>query len=190
MIAMFDTLNQYLQIKPGSTFAEVGASIGYDNGAMAVFLDSVTFYLQDIDESCLNEKNLQKVLKHYSKFKYYPLEHTNQFHITIGTTFKSNLPTNAIDIIYSNATYHALDEPDSIMADLHRSLRINGTISIRDDFNTDEEIKYCADKKCGNPIAHLDDFMSTMDRTGFVLIDSTNQFGSTIYNFRKNHSRP
>ena len=65
-IETFKRLNDYLEISAGDVFAEVGASSGYYNGAMAVFLDSVTFYLQDIDKDCLNEDNLQKVLRQFS----------------------------------------------------------------------------------------------------------------------------
>ncbi len=49
-IDTFERLNYYLDIKPGTVFAEVGASSGYYNGAMAVYLYSVSFYLQDIDK--------------------------------------------------------------------------------------------------------------------------------------------
>ncbi len=184
-IETFKRLNNYLEIAPGDVYAEVGASSGYYNGAMAVFLDSVTFYLQDIDKNCLNQQNLQKVLRHYSKLRQSPVDATNQFHIVIGTATETNLPREAIDIIYSNATYHALTQPQAIIADLHQSLKPRGILAIRDEFVYDGQLKYCADKNCRNPLASYGDFMATLTGNGFQLIDHTDEFGYPVYKFRK-----
>ena len=184
-IETFERLNKYLEIKPGSVFAEVGASSGYYNGAMAVYLDSVTFYLQVVDQECLNEDNLQQVLRYYSKLRKAPVNETNSFHIVIGTETRTNLPKESIDIIYSNATYHALNQPDSIIADLYRSLKHDGVLAIRDEFIDGEEVKYCADKDCRNPLALLRDFQTVMSRNGFDLFDQTDQFGYPVYKYRK-----
>lgn len=188
-IIMFDSLNQFLGIEPGTTFAEVGASSGYYNGAMAVHLQDVTFYLQDIDEHCLNEKNLEKVLKYYSRYSDTPLSEANEFHIAIGSESKTNLPDNAIDIIYSNATFHVLKDPDSILSDIYNKLKQDGTVSIRDEFVTDGQNTSCKDKKCGVPLAHYEDFMNTMTRNRFVLVDQTSQFGYPVYKFKKRLQR-
>jgi hypothetical protein len=184
-IQTFERLNDYLEISSGDSFAEIGASSGYYNGAMAVFLDSVTFYLQDIDRDCLNENNLQKVLRHYSKFRKSPITATNSFHIVIGSETKTNLPINAIDIIFSNATYHVLDQPDAIISDLYQSLRYDGSLAIRDEFVYDGSIKYCPDKNCKNPLTKFEDFQATMERNGFVMVHQTDQFGYPVYKFRK-----
>lgn len=184
----FDFLNQYLGIHSGDTFAEIGASSGYYDGAMAVYLEDVTFYLQDIDKGCLNEDNLKRVLKYYSKFKGEPIESSNTFHIAIGTETNTNLPENTFDVIYCNATYHALNHPDSILLDLYLSLKSDGTLSIRDEFVMDGKKQFCNDKKCGNELVHFEDFMNTMQQCGFKLIDQSNQFGYPIYKFMKKGS--
>ena len=184
-IQTFKRLNDYLEISSGDIFAEIGASSGYYNGAMAVFLDSVTFYLQDIDRDCLNENNLQKVLRHYSKFRKSPISATNTFYIVIGSETKTNLPKSAIDIIFSNATYHVLDQPDAIIADLYQSLKPDGVLAIRDEFVYDGSVKYCHDKSCKNPLAKIEDFQATMQRNGFVMVDETDEFGYPVYKFKK-----
>ena len=56
-IQVFKRQNEFLGLKPGVVFADIGASSGYYDAAMAVFLDSVTFYLNDIDRHCLNERD-------------------------------------------------------------------------------------------------------------------------------------
>ena len=184
-LATFDTLNQFLDIKPRDTYAEIGASSGYYNGAMAVYLDSVTMYLQDVDESCLNKKNLDRLLKYYSKFRDTPIDQTNEFHIVIGTNTQTNLPENSIDVIYSNATLHVLDHPDSIFSDLYAKLKDDGTISIRDQFADQDGQEYCDDRNCGHPLMETSDFLAIMKRNRFVLIDETDQFGYPIYKFKK-----
>ena len=187
---MFDSLNRYLEIKPGSVFADVGASSGYYTGAMAMYLDQVTFYIQDMDQECLNSRNLKNVLKHYSKLSETPIEDRNSIHIAIGSETKTNLPEDSIDIIYSNATFHALSKPDSIISDLYRSLKKFGTLSIRDEFTNGDEIKVCEEKKCGSTLVSVDFFMEIMNRNGFVLKDKTDDFGYPIYTFVKSSKKP
>ena len=68
-IQVFKRQNEFLGLKPGVVFADIGASSGYYDAAMAVFLDSVTFYLNDIDKNCLNERNLNKVIRYYYKLR-------------------------------------------------------------------------------------------------------------------------
>ena len=122
-IQVFKRQNEFLGLKSGVVFADIGASSGYYDAAMAVFLDSVTFYLNDIDQHCLNEKNLNKVLRYYSKLKGSSIQSTNSFHFVIGTPTRTNLPENTFDVIFSNATMHVIDQPDSILTDLYKNLK-------------------------------------------------------------------
>lgn len=184
-LASFERLNTYLGLKEGTIFAEVGASSGYYNGAMAVYLDGVSFYLQDIDESCLNKDNLDRVLNYYSKFRKTDIRATNDFHIVIGTTTKTNLPVNTFDVIYSNATYHVLEDPDAILTDLRQSLKNDGVLVIRDAFIFDGRDKPCEDKTCLSPRAHYHEFIKAMNRNEFRLIHATDEFGYPAYKFKK-----
>ena len=184
-IQTFDTLNQYLGLGPGMTFAEVGASSGYYNGAMAVYSDSVTYYLQDIDEDCLNEENLQKVLKHYSKFRKGSITNTNDFHIVIGTETKTNLPENTFDVVFTNGTFHVLNYPDSIISDIHKSLKIDGTLAIRDEFIFEDKVVPCKDAACVNPLTKYEDFIVIMERNNFKLEDREDRFGYPVFKFTK-----
>src|SRR5688572_6500147 len=142
-IQVFKRQNEFLGLKSGMVFADIGASSGYYDAAMAVFLDSVTFYLNDVDRHCLNTRNLDKVLRHYSKLKGKPIEATNAFHVVIGTQTSTNLSDNKFDVIFSNATMHVIDFPDSILSDLHRNLKPDGNLYIRDEFVEKGELKKC-----------------------------------------------
>lgn len=184
-IQIFNRQNQYLGLKPGITFADVGASSGYYDGAMAVFLDSVTFYLNDIDIHCLNEKNLNKVLRYYSALKGSRIDDTNPFHYVIGTPTHTKLPENYFDVIFCNATAHVLDYPDSMMTDLHSKLKANGHLFIRDEFVCNGEVKKCASKKCGHYLLQYEPFVQLMRRSGFELEGESKDFGHPIYKFGK-----
>src|SRR5688500_4236228 len=144
---------------------------------MAVFVDSVTFFLNDIDHHCLNERNLKKVLNYYSKLKGLPINRTNPFHIVISTPKNTNLPENKFDVIFSNATMHVIDQPDSVLADLYKNLKQDGHLYIRDEFLYNNETRKCASKKCDHYLLQFDPFISLMKRNGFVLRGENHELG-------------
>jgi SAM-dependent methyltransferase len=184
-IQVFKRQNEFLGLKPGVVFADIGASSGYYDAAMAVFVDSVTFYLNDIDHHCLNERNLNKVLRYYSKLKGRSIEATNPFHYVIGTPTRTNLPEDTFDVIFSNATMHVLNQPDSILLNLYRNLNANGVLYIRDEFVYNGEQKMCGSKKCGHYLLQYEPFLALMSRNGFVLVAESRDFGYPIYKFSK-----
>ena len=166
-------------------FADIGASSGYYDAAMAVFADSVTFYLNDIDDHCLNEKNLDQVVEYYSKVKGQRIDSTNSFHIAIGSPVDTNLPKNIFDVIFSNATMHVIDQPDSILRDLHTSLKDDGHLFIRDEFVYNNKSKKCDSKKCDHYLLQYDFFIALLQRNGFVLRGENHELGYPIYKFSK-----
>jgi len=184
-IQVFKRQNEFLGLKSGVVFADIGASSGYYDAAMAVFLDGVTFYLNDIDQNCLNKRNLNKVLRYYSKLKGSSIQTTNSFHYIIGTPSRTNLPENTFDVIFSNATMHVIDQPDSILTDLYRNLKTDGSFYIRDEFVYNGELKKCGSKKCGHYVLQYEPFVELMNRHGFVLSGETREFGYPIYKFSK-----
>ena len=188
-VQIFQRQSEFLGLKKGTTFADIGASSGYYDAAMAVFVDSVTFYLNDIDYHCLNQKNLGKVLRYYSKIRGQRIESTNNFHFIIGTPTQTRLPHNAFDVIFSNATMHVIEYPDSILSDLNANLKEDGYLFIRDEFLYDSVERKCPSKKCQRQLLQYDPFIALMNRNGFVLAGETLEFGYPIYKFSKS-SRP
>jgi SAM-dependent methyltransferase len=184
-IQIFKKQNEFLGLRPGMVFADIGASSGYYDAAMAVFVDSVTFYLNDIDYHCLNEKNLNKVLRYYSKLKGRPIETTNTFHYVIGTPTQTKLPNDAFDVIFSNATMHVIEYQDSILTNLYKNLKSTGHLYIRDEFVYNGESKKCGSKKCGHDLLQYGPFLKTMSRNGFTLTGESHDFGYPIYRFSK-----
>ncbi|HXR81524.1 MAG TPA: methyltransferase domain-containing protein [Saprospiraceae bacterium] len=184
-IHVFKRQNEFLGLKPGVVFADIGASSGYYDAAMAVFLDSVTFYLNDIDYHCLNERNLNKVLRYYSRLRGSSIQTTNSFRYIIGTPTQTNLPENTFDVIFSNATMHVIGELDSMLTDLHRNLKPDGSLYIRDEFVYNGELKKCGSKTCGHYVLQYEPFLQRMNNNGFVLNGESHEFGYPIYKFSK-----
>ena len=153
---------------------------------MAVFVDSVDFYIQDIDRNCLNDKNVKRVLKYFSRFTEQSLDQTNRFHIVLGSEKQTNLPISAFDKIYSNATYHVLEYPDEMIRNLHDILKPDGHLYIRDEFVYKDELKFCDSKKCKRELPRYESFIELMNHNGFDLAGQSNDFGSyPIYKFSK-----
>jgi SAM-dependent methyltransferase len=184
-VQIFKKQSDFLGLQAGTVFADIGASSGYYDAAMAVFVDSVTFYLNDIDHHCLNQKNLDKVLKHFSKIRGQSLEANNTFHYVIGTPTRTKLPHNTFDVIFSNATMHVIEHPDSILVDLYKNLKADGSLFIRDEFVFDGVPRNCPSRKCGHQLLQYKPFIELMSRHGFFLTGETLEFGYPMYKFSK-----
>ncbi len=182
-IDIFRRQAQYLGLKPGVTFADLGASSGYHDGAMAVYTDGVTYYLNDIDQHCLNTDNMKKMLKYYSSIRGSKIEKSNRFHLAIGSSTRTGLPANTFDVIFMNATLHVLDHPDSILTDVKRKLKSGGYFYVRDEMVYDGTPKVCDPKRCGHPILQYNPFIAMMTRNGFRLEEKNDEFGHPIFKF-------
>lgn len=185
-IQVFRQVNEFIGLQPGDNYADIGASSGYYDGAMAVFADSVNFYIQDIDKECLNRKNLRRVVKYYSRFNERPLKEEHRFYAVIGSETETNLPEALFDKIYSNATYHVLNDPDALLQDIYTKLKPDGLLFIRDEFTYEGETKLCDSKQCRHLIPTFEDFVTTMSKNGFEMAGQSELLGNyPIYRFRK-----
>ncbi|MEQ1584864.1 MAG: methyltransferase domain-containing protein [Cyclobacteriaceae bacterium] len=181
----FGPILEFMQAQPGMQVADVGAGSGALTVIMATQLDSCTVYIQDIDKKILEQENVNKMIAYYSKKLGYDLGKRNTFHITHGSLGHSNLPDAVLDLIYSNATVHVFDQPDSMLSDLRKKLKFSGRIFIRDSFKGDQgEGEFCSDSKCGKRLYTIDEFLAIMDRNGFQLVkQSPNQSGYPVFGF-------
>ncbi|MFY8037629.1 MAG: class I SAM-dependent methyltransferase [Cyclobacteriaceae bacterium] len=181
----FQPIIEFLEVKPGMAVADVGAGSGALTVIMSTQLDSCSVYIQDIDRDLLQQKNVDKMIAYYSKQLGYPLGDRNHFYLVFGSTTQSNLPDASLDLIYSNATMHALTEPDVMLQDLRKKLKPTGKIFIRDSFRDDHnEGPYCSDKKCGRPLYTVNQFLAKMTKNGFQLVkQSQDMSGYPVFGF-------
>src|SRR4051812_6897733 len=80
----FQPIIDYVDLKPGESFADVGASSGYYTVMMSTLTKNVTYYIEDIDTSCLNTREFNKVIAYYSKQSGFELLKRNEYKLVLG----------------------------------------------------------------------------------------------------------
>ena len=121
---------EFFDFKAGDTIADIGAGNGKYGPVFSLLYDSLVFYLEEIDSKVLNEKKLEKHIKHYSKLKGSPL--SNRFHICIGEEKKTNLNDGAFDKIIILSAFHEFTFVDEMLLDIKSKLKPGGKIYILD----------------------------------------------------------
>src|SRR6478609_8594379 len=153
----FSPILEFMNYKPGMSFADVGAGSGAITVMMGTLMSNSTIYIQDIDTKILEQDNVNKIIAYYSEKSNQNLQKKNQFSIVHGDANHSNLPDGSLDLIYTNATLHVFDSPDSMFIDLRKKLKPSGAIFIRDDFkNQNGKREFCGDSSCGKPLRSED----------------------------------
>ncbi len=152
-------------IQNGDVIADVGAASGWLDGIYSVLVDSVTFYVQDIDTHYLDQTQLNNVVEFYSKQRLTP--QTNQFHMVLGTEESTRLPEGTFDKIIIYNTLHEIENPDAIVADLSTKLKQGGKILIFDEFSS--FYKKIIHPGCMIVGSEVKDVVSTFNEQGFYL---------------------
>ena len=154
---------EVLQPKAGDVIASVGASNGFRAGMLSVLTDSLTFYLEDIDESCLNEEEVKRVWKWYGKVRGTPL--TNRYKIVIGTETETRLPDHTFDKIVVSAAFHHFSDQKAMLDDLKKKLKKEGKLYIIENVvkNSGEVRK----KTCRHPLLSEADLRKVFEDNGF-----------------------
>lgn len=128
-----DTIN----FRKGENIADIGASAGYFEGMLSIFHDSMTFYIQDIDSSVCNQREVNEVIEFYEAVKNAPI--TNKFITVTGTDTETNLPDNTFDKIIMMWTYPYLKEPHKFISDIKKKLKEDGVFYV---INPDMDFHY------------------------------------------------
>jgi ubiquinone/menaquinone biosynthesis C-methylase UbiE len=151
--------------KKGETIASVGASCGYVEAQIAVFIDNIHWYIQDIDTSCLNQRELNKVIAYHEKLKGTKI--IGNFTLVIGDQQKTNLPSNTFDRVLLANVYHELTDRKNILTDIYRTLKPDGVIVIM------ERVANRRGKRhhdCNNLMLYEPDFLDEMRSFSYMLI--------------------
>jgi len=178
-----ETFGEYLRgynLKKGEVVAEVGAASGWIMGALSVSLDSVTFYIEDIDTNYLNNYQFEKVVEHFTKLRTTP--QTNKFRFVIGTYTTTNLPDNTFDKIILNNTFHEITETDAMIKDIGKKLKPGGKIIVYETYSNDYITKY--HEGCNIKAYKLNEVCEKFKKGGFYLTqtsDPENSFLNFLY---------
>ncbi len=174
-----------LNIRPGATFADVGAGSGVSTVMMSTLMDSVRIYVQDIDTATLNQANLDKVISYYSQQIGEDLKKRNEYHLTIGGLVSTGLPDQAFDVVHTNATAHVFSDRSRMLSDLRRILKPTGLLYVRDSFWSEKE-QVCTDRSCAKPLLKISSFLSEMEDAGFKFVGESPPIGAyPFYTFAR-----
>jgi tetratricopeptide (TPR) repeat protein len=128
------------QLKSGDIVADVGAASGWVEGVLSVLIDSVTFYIEDVDTSYSNLSEFNKVINYYSKVRETP--QTNSFYFFTGTLKNTNLPDNTFDKIILSNTFHEFSYKGTMLDDIRTKLKHNGKLIIQEGFSNKYKTKH------------------------------------------------
>lgn len=183
---LFNPLINLMGIKAGDSFADVGASSGGFTIMMSTLFEGVNVYVQDIDTACLNKTEFDKVVAYYSRQSGHDLLKRNRLHFVVGESNRTHLPSNSMDCIYTNATFHQFTSPDSIIHDLHTKLKSSGKLYIRDSLQKGDSVEYCSDPKCDKRLVRRDTLLAVLMRQGFTFEHEQNFSGYPLFTFSRN----
>jgi ubiquinone/menaquinone biosynthesis C-methylase UbiE len=118
-------------IKPGSRVLDYGCGPGgYVADTARQVGESGMVYALDVHPLAVRSVQSSAKKKHLPNVQ------------TILSDCQTGLPDGSIDVVLLYDTFHALSDPDAVLAELHRVLKPNGTLSFSDHHMSEDEILY------------------------------------------------
>lgn len=109
----FEVYLDAINLKKGDKVASIGARSTTFEVSLSAFSDSIYFTLENIDSSCLNNKQIKEVLQALSPLFKNNL--TNKFDIVIGNEYETNLAQDYFDkVILVNSLHEFTNVPEMI----------------------------------------------------------------------------
>lgn len=167
-----------IEVKNGERIASVGAMNGYQEVQIAIMRDSIDWTLQDIDSTCLNQVEFNKVFNYYQKMKGSSI--IGKFSLILGDETKTNLAEDSYDRVLLINVYHELTDKSAILTDIHRALKKNGRLVI---------MEFVAKKKgqkrkdCKHIRPWEPDFLKELEALNFKFIDRKRQNERALLSF-------
>ena len=155
-----------LGCKKHETIASIGAGNGQFEAEISAFTDSIDWYLEDIDSSCLNRQNFNRILKYFTKLKKGPV--SGNFHLVIGEENDTHLPGHLFDRIVMVNVYHELDNPGPLLHHVLKLLKPRGELVISE-VMARQPGELHAD--CGKPRLEEHYFLGMMQVFGYKLVE-------------------
>ena len=162
-------LVEALEIKPGTTVADVGTGVGY----MLPFLSKAVgpqgnIVAEDIQTDFLDKAKENAAEKHLSNVRFIK-----------GTERDPMLPAASLDLVLTLDVYHHFDYPDEMLAHISKSLKPGGRFAIVDYYKRPEAMAN------GNAMQHIridmDDVIREVERNGFQLVKKQEHLPKSQY---------
>jgi ubiquinone/menaquinone biosynthesis C-methylase UbiE len=128
-IKFFDGFVEITGIKNNDTVLSIGAGSGGREFLISLYTDSILFYLEDIDTSCITKSRINNTyIPHYTKLRGKPI--TNSFITVAGTDKKVEMLDNSVNKILVYNVYHHFSDDMAMVNECNRILRKNGKLII------------------------------------------------------------
>ncbi len=165
----------FYSFQPEQIVASIGAQCCHWEAAFAATVDSVTFYLEDIDTTHFNGSQTDFAWHYYDGIRGKPM--TSQYKMVIGDEVSTSLPENLFDKIIIINSFHEFTYQAEMLADIKKKLKHDGILYI------DEAMPKRPGQLhgiCNKPMLTDDEMIDLLTQNGFEYVDGLEM------NFRKN----
>lgn len=165
------TLTRYRAIydfRKGEILASVGAGSGSKEVIYSMMADSLTFYLQDINPTCLTPENLANTVNRL--YRAADRTCTASFVPVIGTERETRLPRQFFDKIIVENTLHELTHPNELLVSIRANLKPGGYLFIEDIIAKRPGQQH---RGCGKPLFTEAALVQLLSVNGFHLLAVT-----------------
>jgi SAM-dependent methyltransferase len=163
LVQFFDTL----RFAPGEHIAEVGAKGANLAGMFSLMYKDIDFTLEDIDSGCLNDQQVDFVLRHYSSINGGKHPEGIRCHVVIGNDSSTTLPTAAYQKVFFINTYHEVTKPKPMLADIYRILAPGGILYAQENVSLRKPVRR---KDCGHMTPVESELLQAFQAAGFSLL--------------------
>ncbi|MCS7073201.1 MAG: class I SAM-dependent methyltransferase [Bacteroidia bacterium] len=153
---------RFYEIQAKDVVADIGCMNFLVAFAHMCFVDSFTYYVQELNLRCLTQEYLQQGYEHFSKLCKKDL--SGQIYIVQGDSSRSNLPQNTFDKVLLRLVYHEFKHPEQNLRDIYKILKPNGILYVGENL----EKKQNKQKKCGLHRTQ-ENLIREIEQEGFVL---------------------
>ncbi|MBC8152079.1 MAG: methyltransferase domain-containing protein [Bacteroidetes bacterium] len=168
--------------RKGDKLASVGAGGGSNEVIYSMMADSLVFYLQDINPTCLTPEILRATVNQL--YNAAGRTCTATFTPVIGTEKETRLPSQFFDKIIIENTLHELTHPSDLVASIRANLKPDGYLYVEDFMAKRPGQKH---RGCRKPLFTEEALVKLFDVNGFRLVTSAfvypNNTVNKIYKF-------
>jgi predicted methyltransferase len=177
----------FYQFKAGQKIASIGAQCGHWEAVYAATADNVDFYLEDIDTTHFNQRQVGFAWNYYDSLRGSPT--SSRFILITGTERSTMLPPKTFDKVLIINSFHEFSMKDEMLADIKNKLKPDGILYI------DEPVpKYEGELHggCKKRMVSAREMNAILEKNGFVYFAAKDlQFRKkrtvrTIYAFKLN----
>ncbi|MDB5253492.1 MAG: Methyltransferase type 11 [Flaviaesturariibacter sp.] len=157
----------FLNLQPGDTLVDIGASSGWFEGAAGCLspVKDHHFVLVDIDTACTNERTVARMTSYYSGLHGAPLSYT--YSVVHNTPRSLGLPPGFARKFLLRETLHEIRDRDRFVAALAAACRADGQVIVIEQVPTKKRERHSG---CNDLLLETSDIVSLFRKGGFHLV--------------------